>query len=188
VRQLEATRAARIERGGDYWTVAFDGRAVSLHHLAGLADLSALLERPGKEIHVLDLASTEGSGRPPAGGRVDLLDDQAKAEYRQRLDDLEGEHADAVGNNDQERAARLAEERDRLVEELSGAYGLGGRARAFNEEGERARKAVTKRLRVAIDRIDDAHPSLGRHLHATIRTGMYCAYEPDPLVHWDIST
>jgi hypothetical protein len=45
-----------------------------------------------------------------------------------------------------------------------------------------ARKAIT----AAIQRIATVDPALGKHLHATIRTGLSCSYEPDPddLVDW----
>jgi hypothetical protein len=43
---------------------------------------------------------------------------------------------------------------------------------------ERARLAVTKRIRDALARIRSEHPSLGRHLEAAIRTGQFCSYDP----------
>jgi pimeloyl-ACP methyl ester carboxylesterase/class 3 adenylate cyclase len=187
VRQLVATRTSQLAHEGEYWTVAFGGRVATLRDSAGIADLSTLLERPGREIHVLDLSASDGSVGLAPGSPTGVLDAQARTTYRQRLEDLEDEIDEATGNHDDERAARLEAERDQLVGELASAYGLGERDRTFAEEGERARKAVTKRIRAALDRIDAAHPALGRHLQATIRTGMYCAYEPDPVVHWDIS-
>jgi hypothetical protein len=39
---------------------------------------------------------------------------------------------------------------------------------------------VTRAVRQAVVRIGEHHPSLGRHLGRTIRTGTYCAYDPDP--------
>lgn len=47
---------------------------------------------------------------------------------------------------------------------------------------ERARVGVTRTIRSAIARIAEAHPVLGAHLDMTVRTGTYCAYEPDPRV------
>jgi hypothetical protein len=45
---------------------------------------------------------------------------------------------------------------------------------------ERARSAVSKRIRDALKKIRDHHPSLGRYLIVTVRTGQTCAYVPDP--------
>jgi hypothetical protein len=39
---------------------------------------------------------------------------------------------------------------------------------------------VTKAIRAALDRVREASPALGRHLEATVRTGMFCSYTPDP--------
>src|SRR5262245_12831532 len=47
-------------------------------------------------------------------------------------------------------------------------------------EVERARVRVTRALRSTLDRIELAHPPLGRHLRSTVRTGRSCAHEPDP--------
>jgi hypothetical protein len=46
------------------------------------------------------------------------------------------------------------------------------------------RKAVTYRIRHAIDRVSGAHPELGRHLQASVRTGTWCSYSPEHPVDW----
>ena len=52
---------------------------------------------------------------------------------------------------------------------------------------ERARKAVTARIRDAIRRIEAVHPELGAHLDRSVITGTSCRYDPvDPLV-WALS-
>jgi hypothetical protein len=43
---------------------------------------------------------------------------------------------------------------------------------------ERARTNVQRRLKDAIRRIAEHDASLGRYLHATVRTGTYCVYRP----------
>jgi hypothetical protein len=43
---------------------------------------------------------------------------------------------------------------------------------------ERARKAVTARIRDAIRRIADVAPDFGTHLDRTIHTGTVCRYDP----------
>jgi hypothetical protein len=47
-------------------------------------------------------------------------------------------------------------------------------------DAERARIAVTKRIREAIRRIAIDHPALGYHLTGAVRTGAWCCYAPDP--------
>ena len=75
---------------------------------------------------------------------------------------------------------------DFLAGELAAAFGLGGRARKTGDPTERARKAVTERIRAAIDRAEEAHPALGRHLRNSINTGTFCSYRPETPVEWSL--
>ena len=108
------------------------------------------------------------------------LDPQAKAEYRRRVEELRADIAEADSWNDPERAAQAREELEFLAQELSGAIGLGGRDRKAASASERARLSVTRAIRSAMNRLRDLDPALGAHLDATIRTGTYCVYTPDP--------
>jgi hypothetical protein len=49
--------------------------------------------------------------------------------------------------------------------------------------------AVTRAIRSAIQRIGERNDGLRQHLEATIHTGTFCAYRPDPRVatHWDLA-
>jgi len=49
---------------------------------------------------------------------------------------------------------------------------------------ERARKAVTNRIRESIARIAKQHPALGRHLANGIQTGLHCVYRPEAKIVW----
>jgi hypothetical protein len=111
---------------------------------------------------------------------VPILDARAKAEYRCRLADLRGELEDAERVNDPERTGRARQEMDYIADQLAVAVGLGGRNRRAASQAERARSAVTKRIKDSIDKIAEAMPALGRHLAARIKTGYFCSYSPDP--------
>jgi hypothetical protein len=115
-----------------------------------------------------------------------VLDDRARAAYRQRLHDLDERLADAEADGDDDAVARVTEERDFLVAELTGAYGLGGRPRRAGDPAEKARTTVTSRIRDAIGRVEGVHPDLGRHLRASVRTGTFCSYSPERPVEWDV--
>ncbi len=125
-----------------------------------------------------------GLGAAPGGDEI--LDEKARNQVRARLVDLEEEIAEAEEWNDPERAARARDERDALLHELARALGLGGRARRLGDEAERARKAVTARIRDAIIKIHAVHPALAEHLSASITTGTHCAYLPAEPVAWRI--
>lgn len=115
-----------------------------------------------------------------------VIDGQARQQYVNRLRELDEELVEADENNDPARTSLLVEERDFLVGELRQAVGLGGRSRRLDDPAERARKAVTMRIRDAIDRIEHSHSDLGRHLRVSVRTGAFCVYDPAERTPWQL--
>lgn len=172
-----------VRRAGEVWHLRFAGTSAIVKHSKGMADLAVLLARPDQEVHVSQL---EGAGSTGLGDRgADALDPRAIAAYRDRLTELAEEIDDADAGHDLARAERARVEYDALVDQLSGAVGLGGRARrAGPDPVERLRKAVSARLRDAIRRIDAVHPGLGRHLESSVRTGTFCSYRPESPTEW----
>jgi hypothetical protein len=148
-------------------------------------DLALLLGHEGEELHVSELI---GSDVVNASTSEIVLDDRAKREYRRRIGELEADIAEAEQDHDDERAARAREELDTFVTELTRAVGLGGRDRRAPDAHERARQAIRARIRWAIDRITADHPTLGRHLEASVRTGTFCSYRPERPTSWDVQT
>jgi hypothetical protein len=73
-----------------------------------------------------------------------------------------------------------------LTDELARATGLGGRDRKAASAAERARQNVTMAVKATLRKLSANSPSLGRHLEATVRTGKFCSYVPDPTspVRW----
>lgn len=47
-------------------------------------------------------------------------------------------------------------------------------------DGERARVNVTRQISLVLKRLAAYHPALASHLNATIHTGLFCSYTPDP--------
>jgi hypothetical protein len=139
--------------------------------------LARLVERPGEELHVLALASDAG-GALVEGDAGDLLDAQARREYRARLEELEAELAEAEAAHDLGHQARLGREREALERELSRAVGLGGRARPAASATERARVNVQRRLKDAVARVSEADRELGGWLGEALHTGTYCCFRP----------
>ena len=45
---------------------------------------------------------------------------------------------------------------------------------------EQFRVTVTKRIKAALTKIREHHPSLGHHLTTCIKTGHFCTYTPNP--------
>jgi predicted ATPase len=173
---------ASLVREGEGWTVAFAGRSVQVRHRKGMDDLAALLARPEVEVHCLELMGAVDVG----GGAGPVLDDEARRQYQRRITELQEEVDDAAAANDPARGERAEQELDALVEQLTAAFGLSGRARSTGAAAERARSAVTFRLRSAIGKLAELHPELGRHLENAVRTGTWCSYRPEGLMSWDV--
>jgi hypothetical protein len=181
----------RLE-SGDYWSISFEERTVTLRDLKGLHYLARLLANPGREFHVLDLVSSgvAPSASPPDatdpgitlsgwGDSGAMLDAQAKNAYRRRLEEIDADLEDARLISDLGRVDQAEAEREFLLRELSRAVGLGGRERRAGSASERARVSVTRAVRHAMSRIREHDPALGEHLDRAIRTGTYCVYLPD---------
>jgi DNA-binding XRE family transcriptional regulator len=187
----------------DYWTIRYHGHAAFLKDSRGLHCLALLLRYPGREFHVSELLAClilMGAPIPPSavtanrrlrdagdqlvtGGLSDagpVLDTRAKAECKRRLKDLRQELNEAEQFNDPERAAKAQHEMNAITRQLASAIGLAGRDRKTCSEAERARSAVTKRIKRAIRKIGEAIPSLGHHLSARIKAGYFCSYNPHP--------
>lgn len=187
----------------DTRTIGFDGVTVLLHDLKGFRYLERLLAEPHREFHVLDLLAVERGSLPtaphasdPEAPRTDgdhagfHLDAQARDAYRRRLTDIDEDIEEAMSMNDLGRLGLAQDDRDFLVNELARAVGLDGRLRLACATSERARASVARTLRYAITRIAQHHQRLGDHLGQAVRTGTYCAYEPDPRlpVHWEVTS
>jgi len=76
-------------------------------------------------------------------------------------------------------------ELDVIVDHLTAALGLRGAGRQAGSTAERARSAVTQRLRATIRRIGQLDGDLGRHLEASVRTGTFCVYRPERPTAWE---
>ncbi|MDQ7806444.1 hypothetical protein Q5425_22110 [Amycolatopsis sp. A133] len=60
------TPSATLHREGDYWTIQHSTDPVRLRDRVGIRYLAQLLAEPGREFHVLDLASSCSSSTPAA--------------------------------------------------------------------------------------------------------------------------
>jgi len=182
---------------GEYWTISYGSRSFRLKDSKGLHYIATLLRNPGQEFHVLELVgassavptgragtsavslSSEGLRVSDLGDAGELLDPQAKASYRRRLLELHAEADEAEAFNDPERAARGRAEIDALEQQLSAAFGLGGRPRKAGSAAERARVNVRNTIASALKVISVHGPDLADHLRKGIRTGTFCWYVGD---------
>lgn len=162
------------------WTINYDGEGARLSELKGFHDIARLLAQPNQQLHCLELSGAS----PDTAVQDEVLDSQSRQEYRRRIEELQRELEEAEADNDPARSEPAREELDALIHELAKATGLGGRSRKLGNVAEKARTAVTWRIRSAIKKIRAAHPRLGQHLSNSIRTGNFCVYSPESGVDW----
>lgn len=167
---------------GDVWKIQYKHKSVVLKDAKGLHDIYKLISNPTQEFHCLDLMEA-GIDENTATRSIDA---KAKSEYVNRIKELQEEIEEAEKMNQIERIAKLRETYDMILDHLSNALGLSGKSRKVGSTIEKARSAVTWRIRSSIKKIKEAHPELGKHLSISIKTGTQCSYSPENEVNWTI--
>jgi hypothetical protein len=172
---------AEFRRAGHQWRIILQERSVLVADSIGMLHLAVLTANPRRDIPAADLvagvAVLRGSAADASTGQP-VLDEQAIAEYRRRLTQLDSEITEQGAAGTLDHAARAQAEREWLAGQLASAAGLAGRTRSFADDGERARVAAGKAIRRAVARITDADPVIGAHLRQAVRTGTRCSYWP----------
>ena len=187
--------AGQFRKEGHYWRVSFGDETFRLKDSKSVRVIVHLIRSPGYQFHARELAALDSPQQhiephfdenvaatvsSDLGDAGIVLDSQAVAEYRHRLEDLRSEIEEAERCNDLGRVSLLREEAEVLTAELAAGVGFQGRERRASSHSERARLSVTKNIRGAIEKIREANPALGRHLANSIKTGYLCSYSPDP--------
>lgn len=166
---LPACNEFRLEDGR--WQLCFENVHAQLPDSKGLRDIAMLIDASGAVIHVATLVGNE----LPRSGADPILDQTAKARFKARLGAMADEIQDADDAGNTARAEELRTEREALIHSLAAAAGLGGRTRRLGDQSERARKAVSARVRDALGKIDKVHPALAEHLRGALRMGTACS-------------
>jgi predicted ATPase len=174
------TSPAAFARAGDVWHITYAGLTVAVATSKGMEDIAVLLAQPGREIHCVELAGAAVEQTDTG----EVIDAAARRRYENRIRELQAEIDEAEANNDHARAEAAQTEFDAIVEHLTAALGLAGKTRRTGGSAERARSAVTHRVRAALRRIAESHPQAGRHFERSVTTGTYCRYEPEQPVEW----
>lgn len=169
-----------FKRSSDIWEISFKGKTIFLPDIKGHTDIAKLMAQPSKKIHCAELMGSAIE----QDDHYFVLDDKAKKQYQQRIRGLVDEITTAEENNDFEHASVLKEEYDKLVESLSSSLGLNKKSRKLGSVVEKTRTAITWRIRSSIQKIEKAHPDLGKHLAKSIETGIFCSYSPEQSFDW----
>jgi TolB-like protein len=169
----------QLLREGNIWQLSYKGKTVQLAELKGLHDITRLIEQPNTPIHCADLM-----GLTVLENGAPVLDEKAKRSYEKRLLHIQESLAEAEQMQQYPTIERLQQEYDELLDHLSQSLGKGGRSRTTSRSLEKARSAVTWRIRSAIKKIKEVHPELAKHFKVTIQTGYFCTYQPEQPIHW----
>jgi hypothetical protein len=200
-----------FKREGDGWGVCFEGNHISVKHSLGLTYIGYLLANPEQDVSVFDLVSLERkdeanptsseystmthdqleaegmSVRFGLGDAGEILDAQAKKQFKERLDDIREELAYTKANGDICQAEKLENEKDAIMQQLNAAIGLGGRGRKAGSVAERARISVSQNIHKAIKNMSKHDQKLAQFLNNSIKTGITCKYAPDQDIPWIFS-
>jgi len=169
-------RAFSMVAEGEYFAIATPRGTLRFKATRGIEYLARLVEQPDVAIHVLELA---GAGdHPDRGDAGELLDANAFRAYRARLEVLRNAVEEAEARGDVGRAERARDEMDTIAQQLARASGRGGRTRRAESAVDRARSAVQRRLKDAIQRIAEQDADLGAWLSHAVHTGNYCSFRP----------
>jgi Tfp pilus assembly protein PilF len=167
---------------GEVWELSYKGDTVLIKDNKGNHDIARLLAEPEKEFLCTELMETVLEN----ANIVEAIDRKAKSDYHRRILELQAEITEAEKTNNSAEAIQLREEYENLLEHLSQSLGLSGNTRKTGSSTEKARSAVTWRIRNAINKIEKVHPLLANHLSKSIKTGTFCSYKPEYLIDWDI--
>ncbi|MCL6266078.1 tetratricopeptide repeat protein [Flagellimonas myxillae] len=172
---------ASFIQNGELWELEYSNESVVMKDAKGLHDIVRLLERPEEQIHCTDLMGSvlEAEGTALADGR-------AVQDYKAKIQSLQEELLDAEEMGLTSKVVQLREEYETLIDHLSQVTGLSNKIRKSGSSLEKARSAVTWRIRSAIKKMEKAHPKLAKHLSNSIKTGTYCSYAPEAPHYWNL--
>ena len=161
----QAVRMTRARAG--WWRVIHGSEVATVPDRVGMRYLARLVAAPDQYIPAVALVvdAPLDAGRPEP-----LLDRPALAALRERIQQIRRQPVRSSGDE---------EELATLTQELVRVSGLGKRVRSFADVPERARIAVRKAIKRAIDAISAANPVIGRHLAVRVETGTACRYRLD---------
>lgn len=164
---------------GEVWELNYAGLKVTIKNCKGLHDIARLLKQPEKDFHCETLMGSSVEAKGTA-----MTDEKAIKAYKTKLKSLQADITDAEELGMVEKAEKFKDEFETLLLHIGKVTGLQGKIRTTGASHEKARAAVTWRIRNAIKKIDNLHPQMAKHLSNAIKTGTFCTYSPETPHNW----
>ncbi len=173
---------------GDYWKVCFQGKSKTVRNLKGMRYIVYLLSNPGQDISILKLMSGIETMPRDLDEEYDSATDEQLADAgmktggritERKSEAAFGEAQRLLGELNKVRETKIPMEIDAAQKEYDDYmknYVNTVKQDNIDPQFEKERKRIWKSIKTAIDNIGKNHSELGKHLEATIKTGVYCSY------------
>ncbi|MEK6674496.1 MAG: hypothetical protein AABZ47_02450 [Planctomycetota bacterium] len=173
---------------GQGWQLRFAGHETLWFSPAvGHRYINELLRFTGKCFTLSELlVAVHGTqAQLPLGDGGELLDEQARIAYWQRLQELNEDIDEARKKNDISNLARHEAERDLVRAEMKKAW-FRRKSKRSNSDLNRVRNSVCNAIRRAIRTIEAYEPDGAQHLTSSISLGFSVIYAPAEHLPWSL--
>lgn len=181
-----------LQMRGDYWEIYYENQSAIVDDSRGLRYIALLIRHTAENrgpLHATELVAlaTAGNVLVELPSKETVIDAAAEKQITKRLEQIAFERNDACAGNDYDRVAALDGEVEEITAEFERLRGRGGRNKAtFNNDAEKARKAVSKAIADTIAKLLALHEMepFAKHLTDAIRKGQWLSYNGN--IDWQI--
>jgi len=185
-------RPNSLQMRGSYWEICYENRSAIIDDSRGLRYIALLIRHTGENkgpLHAAELvALARGAGHVlvELPSKDPVIDATAENQITKRLEQIAFERNDACARGDYDRVAVLDAEVEEITAEFERLKGRGRKKAAFNNDGEKARKAVSKAIADTLAKLGTlpGMEPLAKHLTEAIRKGQWLSYNGN--IEWEI--
>ena len=187
-------------RRDDAWFLQYEETTSKLElELLGPPLIQYLLKYPDRPIHVRELwGEVMGTGKrrkkiesefsETHSSSFDgdtMLDQEAKEDYRNRLQELSRCRGIAEENNDFGKLDRINTELEMIQSALKSARGFGGRTVKIGNETKKLVDRIRRAMNTTFQKIRKSNPNLAQYLENSIASGSQFQYNSSREVSWN---
>lgn len=194
----------KIEFKGDTWDITFQGRNRTVRDSLGMRTIAYLIKYQGdsfradklykimatniyKNVELIDYENLTVDKSNIYPDEFDTTDKVAIEDARELLRKLKNDLENAIQQNADTTEIDGIHSKIKITKsylnKVSDKY---GNPRKIDDFTERARKAIGKNVKTALNRIKDRHPIFHKHLNEYLVAQKYSSYKPNPPIGWTI--